>query len=295
MIQRFRVIGVFHALIIAQGVLAISAETTEVVAPPTEIVRKEFNLAPFYEKCLLVGGLPIVSSSKVHDAALFEAADIVRQMLRGRDDLLRALVGNKVRVAVMSANEFTCDIPEHNDLTPAKYWNRRARGLGATKQRPATSCGEENLLGLPGDPYHDENILVHEFAHSIHLLALADVDPTFDRRLRAAFQIAKQSGLWQGKYAGSFHSEYWAEGVQTWFDSNRVNDHDHNDICSRGQLREYDPNLAMLLEEVFGDNDWSYLAPRLRPRAPHLVGWKPPFDLRFAWPPELKDALKVKQ
>ncbi|MFQ5808669.1 MAG: alpha/beta hydrolase [Armatimonadota bacterium] len=31
----------------------------------------------------------------------------------------------------MSEDEFTTDVPEHSDLEPAAYWDRRARGLGA--------------------------------------------------------------------------------------------------------------------------------------------------------------------
>jgi alpha-glucosidase len=30
----------------------------------------------------------------------------------------------------MAYSERTVDIPEHRDMKPAAYWNRRARGLG---------------------------------------------------------------------------------------------------------------------------------------------------------------------
>ena len=53
----------------------------------------------------------------------------------------------------MAHNEYTTHIPEHRDLQPRLYWNRRARGLGATPERPAVSRGEENLLGYVNDPY----------------------------------------------------------------------------------------------------------------------------------------------
>ena len=121
------------SFMVAQAGPAFSSELPAVVAPPSDELRTEFQLDSFYKKCLVVDELPIVSSDQVYDAALFEAADIVRRMLAGRDDLLRALARNKVRVAIMAPNEFTTDIPEHADLRPAKYWNRRARGLGATK------------------------------------------------------------------------------------------------------------------------------------------------------------------
>lgn len=51
----------------------------------------------------------------------------------------------------MAQDEMTTDVPEHCDLRPKDYWDRRARRLGATDARPAVSCGEENLLCLPGD------------------------------------------------------------------------------------------------------------------------------------------------
>ena len=64
--------------------------------------------------------------------ALLEAAYLIDKMLSKRPDILEALVRNKVRFAVMAATELTTDIPEHSDLKPNKYWDKRARGLGAT-------------------------------------------------------------------------------------------------------------------------------------------------------------------
>ena len=42
-----------------------------------------------------------------------------------------------------------------------------------------------------------------------------------------------EEGLWKGKYASVNHHEYFAEGVQSWFDNNRENDHDHNHVNTR--------------------------------------------------------------
>ena len=46
---------------------------------------------------------------------------------------------------------------------------RPGPGLGGSQTDPVCSCGEENLLAFPGDPYAAECILIHEFAHNIHL------------------------------------------------------------------------------------------------------------------------------
>jgi hypothetical protein len=125
-------------------------------------------------------------SEKVSDYALLEATYIINSMLAGREDLRQAIISKKIRVVIMAPTELTTDIPEHSDLTPKDYWDRRARGLRAAKIRPATSCGEENLFCYPGDPYFGESILVHEFCPTIHEIALAEVDPSFDARLKKA-------------------------------------------------------------------------------------------------------------
>jgi cyclophilin family peptidyl-prolyl cis-trans isomerase len=235
-----------------------------VVRPVSNDLRAEFDLAPFYEKSVILGSFPVVGSAHVSDAALLEAGWVVEQMLGGRNDILDAMADQKVRLVVMAWNEFTTDVPEHAHLEPAVYWDRRARGLGATPEAPAVSCAEENLLAYPDDPYEQENILIHEFAHAMHEMGLNRVDPTFEGRLREAWQDAKEHGLWRGTYAITNPAEYWAEAVQSWFDDNRENDALHNGVNTRAELEEYDTALAVLCAEVFGRGDWRYRKPRKR-------------------------------
>lgn len=271
--------------------VAVSAGEPPRVAPVPDSVRQEFHLAPFYKKHVSAGGVPVVSSDKPSDFALLEAAWILNRMLAGRDDVRAAIVKNKVRLVVMGFGEFTTDVPEHSDMKPAAYWNRRARGLGASQERPAVSCGEENLLCYPGDPYAPENILVHEFGHVIHDMGMNSIDPTFDRRLRETFEAAKRDGLWKGTYAGSNYHEYWAEGVQSWFDTNDANNAEHNDIDTREKLKRYDPRFAKLLAEVFPGNEWRYTRPAKHAGEAHLAGFDAAKSPRFTWPKEKTPAL----
>lgn len=244
----------------------------EVLRPIPGATVEAFKLAPFYAKCVMVGPFPVVASDKVGDAALSETAVLVKSMLAGREDILKAMADNKVRLAVMATSERTTDLPEHADLTPADFWNRRARGLGATHERPAVSCAEENVLCLPGDPYSTESIMVHEFAHAIHEMGLKTIDPTFDTRLKAAYDAALKAGKWKNCYAAENHHEYWAEAVQSWFGTNRENDAIHNHVNTREELRAYDPALAGLCEEVFPNNRWTYVRSDdpARRNEPHL-------------------------
>jgi len=253
----------------------------ERVGPVPEEVRQKLSLDPFYQKHVPVKGFSIAGSEKVSDFALLEAAWILEQMLDGRDDILKTLDDEKVHLAVMAWNEYTTDVPEHRRLKPRVFWDRRARGLGGNP----VSCGEENLLGYPNDPYSTENLLIHEFAHAVHGIALKRLDPTFDKRLKTAYESARERGLWQGTYAGSNRSEYWAEAVQSWFDNNRENDALHNHVNTRAELKEYDPGLAALCAEVFGENPWRYQKPMQREPAArkHLEGFDPSQSPRFQW------------
>lgn len=255
------------------------------VGPVPAEIRESLSLSEHYEKYVGVGGLPVVGSRKVSDYAMLEAAWIVRQMLGNRPDVLAAMAGNKTRLSVMAWNEYTTDVPEHSRLTPRVYWDRRARGLGATPQAPAVSCAEENLLGYPGDPYATENICIHEFAHAIHEMGMSTVDPTFDTRLQAAYDAAMANGLWAETYAAVNRHEYWAEGVQSWFDNNREKDALHNEVNTRAELKQYDPRLSHLCLEVFGDGPWRYKKPAERVEADrtHLLGWNSVKLPRFRW------------
>jgi hypothetical protein len=258
-----------------------NGDAFQVTAPPTSL-----KLNSFYKKYVSADGYPIVSSAKVNDYALKEAAYLVNLMLAKRPDVRKAMIESGSRLIVMGYSEFTTDIPEHSRLKPKDFWDARARGLGGSRRDPVCSCAEENLLCFPGDPYSKECILIHEFAHNIHLRGLVRIDKTFDGRLRKTYQAAMAKGLWKGKYASTNKNEYWAEGVQSWFDNNRENDHDHNYVNTRKELKEYDPALAKLCEEVFGDTKLVYTKPITRLQG-HMAGYDPKKAPTFRWPKRL--------
>ena len=89
-------------------------------------------------------------------------------------------------------------------------------------------------------------------------------DPGFRPRVDAAFKAAREAGLWDETYAATDVLEYWAEGVQSWFDSNATAQPAngvHNHVDTRAELLEYDPTLAALVKEVFGDTTWRFKCP----------------------------------
>jgi hypothetical protein len=194
-------------------------------------------------------------------------------MLARRPDLRAEIVRQDVRVAVLAPDEGTADLPENRGwkkpaaddprLTQCErdnyqekigrfgdreYWNMRTRGSGGR----LTSVGAENLLAIPGTRYFGENMLVHEFAHSI-FDAIQVADPPLFERIARAYAEAIAAGRWKGDYAAVTVQEYWAEGSQFWFESNMVSRLDDGTILSAADLERYDPALHSVLAEVYGD------------------------------------------
>lgn len=279
-------------------VIVEDEKETEVVSKVRVQAFRVGGVPAFYTQWSSAGGFPIVASAKVSPFAVKEAVYLVDLMLAKRPDVREAMTASGARLCILAHDEFTTDQPEFahlesvkdfQELTAKEYWDARARGLGGSEEDPFCSCAEENLLAYEGDPYDTENILIHEFAHNLHLRGLTNVDATFDARLKAAFDEATKAGLWRGAYASSNHHEYWAEGVQSWFDNNRQNDAQHNHVDTRDELIAYDPKLAALCREVFGDTVLKYTKPQTRLTG-HLAGYDPLKAPKFVWPDRLMKA-----
>ena len=254
--------------------------------PPPSTIREAFELSLFYQQWVDVEGFPVLASEKVNPYALKEAAWLIWQMIGHRPEILHTFVQKRVRFVVIGHTEITTDIPEYSDQGP-DFLVYRFRGLGGggLSGHIAVSSSEENLLHYPGGGSH--SIMIHEWAHAIHRFGLNTVDSTFDNRLQIAYAAAIEKGLWQGTYASSDRGEYWAVGTRAWFYPN-VGDSSYNYGNTRQALKEYDPGLAALLAEVYGDSGWRYTSPAVRIHLPHLQGFNPQDSPTFQGWPELE-------
>jgi hypothetical protein len=182
------------------------------------------------------------------------------------------------------------------------WWSYRARGLAGG----SVSCGEENLLGFPGDPWQGENIFIHEFAHGLQGV-IGGIDEPFNARLAALYEEAKQSGRFRGYAIEGGIGEFWAEGVQAWFNCNgtirpksgggqssfEVLGPEGEHVChmaTREHVRMYLPEYAKLLDDSFGQNTWVYMPVTKRLDEPHLRGYDPAKAPTFHFPPEVVEA-----
>lgn len=230
---------------------------------PRAVVSKppaELSHGGFYEKYAECRGFPVLASGSVSDEAVQVVVRTFENMLANVPESTVALLKReKFHYSIIGKDEQQTDLPEYRHLKndPKMDWNKRARGLGGL---PVASGGEENILELPGDRYVGESIFIHEFAHTMdEIFSLAD--PNRKARIRAAFEKAQAAGLWVNTYATSNPGEYYAEGVQSYFDCNRAADPPngiHNAINTREALQQYDPALYAIVDQDFGANPWRY-------------------------------------
>ncbi len=254
--------------------------------PPPDVVRNFFELDPFYKQWIDVRGFPVLASAQVNPYAIKEAAWLIGQMIGHRRDVLRAMAANKARFSVIGHTEIITEIPEYRSDPRPDFLVFRERGWGGT-EGATVSSSDENILGYPGSYGGTYSVLIHEFAHGIHLLGLNTLDPTFDERLRRTYEAAMKKGLWQGTYASSDRREYWAEATQSWFHPNGPGSFSRFGK-TRQALKRYDPKLAALLAEVYGDREWRYTPVATRIHLPHLQGFDPQASPIFEGFPELE-------
>ena len=235
----------------------VETETLDIPECIVSTPPDSLHLDPFYKKYVDVNGIPLISSWRVPDSAFVAAHRTLYAMTKMLPEaVLDSMVHRGTRVAIMARYEGTTDIPEHHYLIndTSLNWDVRARGLEGTLEIPLTSCAEENVLAYQIDKYHAEDILIHEFAHSIHLIGLTLAVPDFNSRLEQCFENAKAKGILANTYRETEMMEYFAEGVQDWFNVNAEMDHTdgkHNWCNTREELLDFDPELYNLLAEYF--------------------------------------------
>lgn len=242
-------------------------------------LTKETPIDLWYGKYLMAytggetPGIPIVASRFVADSALVQCRHIIETMTgKLPASALRWMHDNHFRVGIIGAYEHVTDLPENRVMPiwwPEIDWNERGRGYGATPYLPLMTCGEENIIYTPESPffyrYRYESIMVHEFAHNIDQ-GLRESDAytpsgnEFETALFAAFANARATGLWKNTYSMENPAEYWAEGIQAWFNTCRMNVPAKEGggmfgMHRRQQLKAYDPLLYDLIARYMPEEE----------------------------------------
>ena len=225
----------------------------------TAKVPDDLDLPIFYKKYCLANGIAIVGSNEVPDEAFAAAWNIVVNMSGANPAMRDKMIEKNLHVAIVGRNESITDLPEFRDLpiyNPDVDWDNLC-GIAGRYTAPVATVHENNVMCRRPDSCPSQQVLVHEFAHAAHWLGMVYIDNQFLTDLAAAFGNARRQGLWTGTYADTNSSEYWAEGVQAYFNTaGRA-----YDVNTRAELAEYDPMLTALIERVFPTFDWTPTCP----------------------------------
>jgi alpha-glucosidase len=255
-----------------------------ILPPPAK-----FKADPYYTKFTFAREFPVLGSKQVSDEALLKANDTVRKMFAYRHDILKAMINDGARLVVLGRKEKLSDLPEFKQpefkeaggkagFDEVRYWN----------YRPAEKLmvvPEENVLGLPGEPFSGKGMVVSVFARGLYeVTALRPRDPDFDKRpnkqqyelrvkrldadfdaqLKKLHTSAVEKELWKGTSSARGQAEYWAAGVEAYFDAGGAGVAPHQadrPITTREALKAYDPDLFKLVDETMAYKervDWRY-------------------------------------
>jgi hypothetical protein len=212
----------------------------------------------FYKKCYKTPlGAYIISSNRVGDNSLVVCGNSIDTVLAkvktNFPSVYTSMMNYNCRVVIQSYMEETVDVPEWVNLTNANY----ARGMGGINGSPFSGCGEENVHHESFCAYRDENIIVHEFGHSLQGHGLYNGARSVYDEITASYNAAVASGLWTNTYTGSNKDEYFAGAVQFWYNvgaqsSNGQPDGLHNAVNTRTELQAYDQRLYNICASLFG-------------------------------------------
>jgi hypothetical protein len=240
------------------GLLALAAAAQAGAGPRIE------RIAPpeqgFFGKRLMVRGIAVKAHDCVADAALREASRRIGAMLSRLPEAATRMARAGVEMHIIGRDQVTSDLPDHRAWRGKPFdgvltIDERTRGVGGLH----ASCGEENLLRLPGDRYAGRDICSHEFAHTLMEYGLTS---EARERIRDAWRHARDAGLWPGAYSLTNEGEYFAELTMWRFGARG----DPGRIEPRPQpgpawLKGYDPEGWAALEAVY--------APERRRSSPH--------------------------
>lgn len=193
--------------LISMAHFAAAAENLYTVAPPTAEQAAYYELdKDFYTKSILVHDILIATSDNVSDYALKESAYLFDKMMASIDKQVAQRVRDKkVLCLLIGATEQISELPQFTtDKTGEEldYYNWRSRGFLRTmringRKQPVVVFAEEDVLEYPGG-MKDESILIHEFGHVVMFQGFDDEQM---KRVTAAYENAKETGLYQDGYA----------------------------------------------------------------------------------------------
>lgn len=231
---------------------------------PTPDRFAEARTLPKYVWCR---GFSIFGTAEVSDEALLCVDQTIRNLFRYRHDILKALIDADVAVVVYADDELPSDVPVHKTLSVASFLQHEepqaavalptSLRLGVAQSEIVNADGCNPLIGRlalaaylytglrPIDPTFDQRRQKQQYE-----IGLERMDIRFDRQVQALYTAAVQKGVWAAPAADN-RFDYFAQGVQAFFDAHPVVNGQGRAIPARQRLKQVDPELAALVGDLF--------------------------------------------
>ncbi|MFO0969368.1 MAG: hypothetical protein U0793_27750 [Gemmataceae bacterium] len=245
-----------------------------VIAPPAK-----FKIDPHFSKFTFAREFPVLGSKHVSDEALLKANDTIRKMFAYRHDILKAMLADGARLAVLGRDEKLSSLPGFR----GKPGFDAVRYHDYAPELKLMVVPEENVLGAPHEPFAGKAMVVSLFAKGLYRvcgtrppasetkgpkqqyeLRVKRLDIEFDKRLAELHEGARSAKLWRGVPADRNRVEYWAAGVEAYFDAAGAGfapQGADRPITTRDALKSYDTALYALVDETMAYKehvDWRY-------------------------------------
>jgi hypothetical protein len=173
------------------------------------------------------------------DEALLKANDTIRKLFAYRHDLLKTLIADGMKLAVLGPGETIADLPEYRDAHArgidvlARYlddapasrpWSWGRKTSSATPRNPGRCQPGHPRLKQgrpPGDGHAPVDPLWDRRGRNVqqYELRVRRLDALFGERLARAFDESLKAGKWKGTTASIDVAEHWAAGVLAYFDA----------------------------------------------------------------------------
>ncbi len=190
-------------------------------------------------KYLEVEDIVIFGSENVDDKAFYVAQEIILTITSKRPEIRRELPG------------FGCILVARGESVAAY--------LGLDENDPNYNYGcailPEKDEEFPGclasvvewDNQPDMGVFVYVFGHAI-MYAIHKLDTNFYSLLEQSYEVSVASKTWDcNPRSLQDAGTYWAEGVRMWYYA--------GEFETRDALKQYDPELAKLLEDWISEED----------------------------------------
>jgi hypothetical protein len=241
--------------------------------PSVMTAPASFKVHPYYTKFTYAREFVVLGSKHVSDEALLQGNDTIRKMFAYRHDILKALIADGARLVVLGRHEKLSDLPEFQDARKKAAFDEVRYADYAADQKLMV-VPEENVLRLKGEPFAGQYLVVSVFAKALYRVAgmrpvqtsgttkgqkqqyelrVKRLDIEFDKRVGKLYEEAATKKLWRGTAAGRDKIEYWAAGVEAYFDAAGAGQPPSNadrPITTRETLKVYDLALYNLVDET---------------------------------------------